>query len=79
LHAWSRKPYRPTADTLSALRPTLLHEIAHAAVDLDRPLRKGADDHGRRFLRELRRLVAAGEECLPASPLLLPVAIREIS
>ena len=30
-------------------RPTLLHEMAHAAVELNRPLRKGEDDHGRRF------------------------------
>jgi hypothetical protein len=44
-------------DGLEMLRDTLLHEMAHAAVDLGKPLRKGADPHGRRFVRELRRLV----------------------
>ena len=45
-------------------RGTLLHEMAHAAVELDKPLWKGADQHGRRFVGELRRLRRAGEECL---------------
>jgi hypothetical protein len=28
--------------------------MAHASVDLARPLRKGADPHGRRFVVQLR-------------------------
>jgi hypothetical protein len=51
-------------DPAVELRNTLLHEMAHAAVDLARPLRKGADPHGRRFVLQLRRLEAAGESSL---------------
>jgi hypothetical protein len=54
----------PDLDPDLELRRTLLHEMVHAAVELNRPLRKGADEHGRRFVNELRRLVRAGERCL---------------
>ena len=54
----------PGRDPAVELRNTLLHEMAHAAVDLARPLRRGADPHGRRFVRQLRRLEAAGESSL---------------
>jgi hypothetical protein len=46
------------------LRNTLLHEMSHAALELERPLRRGADEHGRRFVQQMRRLVAAGESSL---------------
>jgi hypothetical protein len=38
------------------VRNTLLHEMCHAIVDLDRPLPKGADKHGRRFVHQLQRI-----------------------
>jgi hypothetical protein len=66
-------------DRVQEFRPTLLHEMAHAAVDLDRPLRPGADQHGRRFLLEPQRLCRRRRN-LPqtASALLLHVATRQI-
>jgi hypothetical protein len=54
----------PGRDPAVELRNNLLHEMQHAAVDLARPLRKGADSHSRRFLLQLRKLEAAGESSL---------------
>jgi hypothetical protein len=51
-------------DHPDGLRATLLHEMAHASVDLDRPLSNRESPHGSRFMRELGRLYYAGESCL---------------
>jgi hypothetical protein len=42
-------------------RETILHEMVHASVELDRPLRKNEDQHGTRFWRELERVYLDGE------------------
>lgn len=51
-------------DRETAIRATLLHEMAHAHVESQQRTRPGGNDHGRRYLDELRRLVRAGEDCL---------------
>jgi hypothetical protein len=60
-HHSERLAERGISDPAGTFRKSLLHEMARAAVDLDRPLRKGSDGHGRRFVQKLRGLVAAGE------------------
>jgi hypothetical protein len=47
-----------------AVRVVLLHEMVHARVMTLRTGRQRGNTHGHRFIRELRRLVDRGEECL---------------
>lgn len=56
------RPHRLRAG--GGARAVLLHEMAHAAVHLARPLRPRDDRHGPRFLHEMVRLYVAGEVCL---------------
>jgi len=51
-------------DHQGGVRATLLHEMAHAKVDLDRPLSRRESPHGGRFWDEIGHLIGAGEECL---------------
>ena len=46
------------------VRVVLLHEMVHARVMILRTGRQRCNTHGHRFIRELRRLVDRGEECL---------------
>jgi hypothetical protein len=47
-----------------ALRIVLLHEMAHAKLMALGDRGQGYNAHGRSFVKELRRLLALGEECL---------------
>ncbi len=51
-------------DEEPALRIVLLHEMAHAKVMTFDRRHTRRNAHGRRFVRELRRLLERGEECL---------------
>jgi len=51
-------------DEEPALRIVLLHEIVHAKMMTLGSDRKQRNAHGRRFVQELRRLIARGEKCL---------------
>jgi len=59
---YGRLPFGHDRET--GLRATLLHEMSHAIIELRRRTRVGCNDHGYRFIAELRRLVRAGESCL---------------
>ena len=47
-----------------ALRMVLLHEMVHAQVMTTQGNRTPKSAHGRRFIKELRRIARRGEECL---------------
>ena len=51
-------------DEAPALRMVLLHEMVHAKLTTLGSGRNRRNDHGRRFVHELRRLLGRGEECL---------------
>lgn len=42
------------------IEAVLVHEMIHASVELERPLRKNENDHGKRFRRELERIYCEG-------------------
>ncbi len=59
------------------IRRTLLHEIAHAANSSAPDLKPGADGHGPRFFRELKRLHRRGEESLRAQVAFYALPLRK--